>query len=230
MPAINIFGSSHVTENHRLPSVFTEAYGHMEVSFQNKFYLGTAKGVSGGKISNSQLTDNFVTIAANTAKKPDYDGQVVCLLLGTNDWASPEVTEEIFAGNYKKLVDRILEIPQTAVIITGLVPREESSAFPGKRSDMRIPTKIVRVMASSYQKENKMVRFVPVHEFVLEAGSGDRRERRNVKEGSLKDGTHMAKTTVEEVAGAILFAIQKMPRCWFPPNSDWFTSNNIEDI
>lgn len=187
----------------------------MEDSFQKKFYPGTIKGISGGKISSDKV-NNFVTVAANTSKESGYDGQIVCLLLGTNDWASPEVTEPIFTSNYKKLVDKFLAIPHTVVVLTGLVPREESSAFPGKRTDMSIPTKIVRVMASTYMKENKMVRFVPVHQFVLETGSGDRREVRKVKDGSLKDGTHMAKTTVEKVAEAILLTIQKMPGVWFP--------------
>ena len=216
MPVIHIFGSSHVRDHHDLPSVFTEKYEHMEDSFQKKFNLGTAKGHSGGRISNSKITNEFVTIAADTAKEQGYQGQIVFLLLGTNDWSSPEVTEPIFTSNYKKLVDRLLAIPHTAVVLTGLVPREESNAFPGKRTDMRIPTKIVRMMASSYMKDGKMVRFVPVHEFILETGSGDRREQRSVKQGALKDGTHMAKTTVEDVAGAILFAIKKMPGVWFP--------------
>ena len=215
MPVIHIFGSSHVRDHHDLPSVFTEKYEHMEDSFQKKFNLGTAKGHSGGRISNSKITNEFVTIAADTAKEQGYQGQIVCLLLGTNDWSSPEVTESIFTSNYKKLVDRLLAIPHTAVVLTGLVPREESSAFPGKRSDMRVPTKIVRVMASSYLKDNKMVRFVPVHELILETGSSIG-ERRSVKEGSLKDGTHMAKTTVADVAKAILLAIKKMPGAWFP--------------
>ena len=74
MPAIHIFGSSHVSPHHLLPSVFMEAFAEMEDSFQKKFYPGTIKGISGGKISSDKV-NNFVTVAANTSKESGYDGQ-----------------------------------------------------------------------------------------------------------------------------------------------------------
>ena len=95
----------------------------MDKKFRDKFYLDTAKGVSGGRIANIRLNDEFVSVAEKTAKKPGYTGQVVSILLGTNDWAQPHVTEEDFECQYRTLVDRLLAIPHTAVVMTGLVPR-----------------------------------------------------------------------------------------------------------
>ena len=215
MPAIHVLGSSHVSYHHGLPTAICELYDIMEEAFKNRFYLSTAKGVSGGRIANIRLTNEFVSVAEETAKESGYDGQVVCLLLGTNDWARPEMTEINFESQYKKLVDRFIAIPKTAVVLTGLIPREAASDGAVKRTDMRIPTKIVRVLAGTYLKEGKKVRFVPVHNLILESGSGDNKEDRAVKKGRLTDGVHMTEAAVVEVAKSLLFAIKKMPKAWF---------------
>ena len=102
MPAIHVLGSSHVSYHHGLPTAICELYDIMEEAFKNRFYLSTAKGVSGGRIANIRLTNEFVSVAEETAKESGYDGQVVCLLLGTNDWARPEMTEINFESQYTK--------------------------------------------------------------------------------------------------------------------------------
>ena len=190
----------------------------MDKSFKNKFALHTACGIPGGQITRSADYNELVSVAQKSAEQPGYGGQVLILLAGTNDWANPAVTEELFQETYKRLVDQLLSIQHTAVILTGLVPRLSASCFPGKRYDMRIPTKIVRLLAKEYQDNGRPVRFVPLHNLVLEPGSADGPHdgARAVMDGQLKDGIHLAESAVEKVAAQLLFIISKMPHSWFP--------------
>ena len=68
----------------------------MREGFKNKFTFDTVRGASGGRICNIDLlilVNEFVSVTEETAQNPRFDGQHVCLLLGTNDWALPHVTE-----------------------------------------------------------------------------------------------------------------------------------------
>ena len=115
MPAINLLGSSHVGDNNSLPSAVTEEYRKAEDWFVHKFFLGTKMAIPGGRVSNSYLTRSFLDTALETAEEPRYDGQIVCLFLGTNDCASPQTTQEQFAQNYRNVVNRLWGIPHTAI-------------------------------------------------------------------------------------------------------------------
>ena len=103
MPTIHLIGSSHVGANHELPTIFAQKYGSMREGFKNKFTFGTAMGASGGRIGNIDLVNEFVSVAEETAQHPRFDGQVVCLLLGTNDWALPDVYRKHVPQQLQKL-------------------------------------------------------------------------------------------------------------------------------
>ena len=129
----------------------------MDVQFRKKYKLHTARGIPGGQICNQSICAKLLSVAQETAQGQGYYGQVLVLIVGTNDWANPRVTEEEFTLNFKKLVDNFLSIDNTAVIITGLVPRLSANCAPGKRHDMRIPTRLVRILAQNYQKNGQKV-------------------------------------------------------------------------
>ena len=214
MPVISILGSSHASERHLLPATFTKLYEGMDLSFRRKYSIQTARGIPGGRIANKAVCNDLVSVAQVTAEQPGFGGQVLVLLAGTNDWANPAVTEEEFTLNYKNLVDKLLSIDQTAVIITGLVPRLPTASSPGKRFDMRAPTKLVRMLAQAYQKNGQKVRFLPIDHIVLEPGPAVDGARA-VIDGQLKDGIHLSANAVEAIAADLLRCISRMPNAWF---------------
>ena len=203
-----------MTNRHGLPESFWNQYETIDETFKNKFYPDVLKGISGGRIWNMRICDDFVSIAAENAQKFNYDGQVICLMLGSNDWAR-HVSELEFEERYQTLVEKFLAIPNTAVVVTGLLPRE-SEEGSNRRTDMSVPNKIIRKIATYLSKNNNKVWFVALHKIVLEKGTGDSRDSRVVATGSLKDGVHLSQSAVDTVAAKLMEAIRKLPKSWFP--------------
>ena len=93
----------------------------MEESFQLKYFPGEVCGISGGRLWNIKAVESFLSIGQDCAKTPGYIGQVIVIMMGTNDWADPTTTMSGFEKKYTDLVDKFLEIPSTCVMLTGLV-------------------------------------------------------------------------------------------------------------
>ena len=188
----------------------------MEDSFQLKYVPGEVSGVSGGRLWKVKDMESFLSIGQDCAKSPGYIGQVIVIMMGTNDWADQTTTDIDFEKKYRELVDKLLEIPSACIMltVTGLVPRELDWASE-KRIDMRIPTKIVKTLAATYTKANKMVRFIPVHRKILDFAKANQVDCMKPKAGSLVDKVHMSKSTAREVALQILNAIRMLPKNWF---------------
>ena len=212
---IHVVGSSHVRDSHHLPASLSEVYEFkMDESFQLKYYPGEVQGVSGGRLWNVKDMESFLSIGQDCAKGPGYIGQVIVIMMGTNDWADPTTTAIDFEKKYRDLVDNFLDIPSTCVMLTGLVPRGVDWTSE-KRTDMRTPTKIVKTLAANYTKAKKMVRFIPVHKKILDLDTANQVDGMKPKAGSLVDKVHMAKSTAQEVAQQILNAVRMLPKNWF---------------
>ena len=96
------------------------------------------------------------------------------------------------------LLDKFLEIPSTCVMLTGLFPLGVDWAYE-RRTDMRVPTKIIKTLAATYTKAQKMVRFIPVHKKILDLAEANRVDCMKPKAGSLVDRVHMSKSTAQEL-------------------------------
>ena len=186
----------------------------MEESFKLKYSPGEVKGVSGGRLWNVKDVESFLSIGQDCAKTPGYIGQVIVIMLGTNDWADQTTSDIDFEKKYTDLVDKFLEIPSTCVMLTGLFPLGVDWAYE-RRTDMRVPTKIIKTLAAAYTKAQKMVRFLPVHKKILDLAEANRVDCMKPKAGSLVDKVHMSKSTAQEVAQQILNAIRMLPKNWF---------------
>ena len=69
-----------------LPQSLQEVYeSKMEKSFQSKYVPGEVFGKSGGRLWDLKLVDDFLSIAQDCAKRHDYIGQVIVIMMGTND-------------------------------------------------------------------------------------------------------------------------------------------------
>ena len=149
MVIINIFGSSHCTKFHKFPQTFTKELKNSP-SVAKKFTIGELKGYSGGRIFDNGLTEEILDVAKKTASAPDYCGQIVVLILGSNDWASYQMTSEKFRERYISVVEKFLLIPKTGLLLASVPPRGSEAR---NRSDMSGANKVIKMIAKSYQAQ-----------------------------------------------------------------------------
>ena len=148
MVVINIFGSSHCTKRHKFPQTFTKQFKTSPVS--KKFTIGEIKGFSGGRIFSNSLIEEIVEDAKKTASQPNYSGQIVVLILGSNDWASYQMSSEKFKARYISVVEQFLLIPGTGLLLASVPPRGSGAR---NRTDMSGANKIIKMIAKSYQTQ-----------------------------------------------------------------------------
>ena len=215
MPLLHVLGSSHANPRHGLPSILRQRYeAGTDKTFKEKYRIGTVFGVSGGRVGNPAVADTFVSKATHYADMPDYDGQVICLLIGTNDWARDTCSAADLETSFKTLVDRLLKVPRTAVILTGLLPRATTNG--PRRTDMTEATQVVRKLATNYIREEKMVRFVACHHILLDPGTGHTEDGVKEDETKLKDGVHLRPDAVVLLADKLLEVVRTLPKAFFP--------------
>ncbi len=215
MPFIHVFGSSHANPRHGLPSILKKRYEIVpDSTFREKYRIGEVFGFSGGRVGNPAVSNTFVSKATGHADMPDYNGQVICLLIGTNDWARDTCSAADLETSIKTLVDRLLKVPRTAVILTGLLPRAANKG--PRRTDMTEGTQVVRKLATTYIREEKMVRFVACHQVLLNPGTGHTEDGVKEDESKLKDGVHLRPDAVVLLADKLLEVVRTLPKTFFP--------------
>ena len=211
MVLLHFYGSSHFSEKRGLPDVVLEAYKNTGDAFKERYFPSWFIYAPGGKLFDEDLLECFVSAAQDCVTEPGYyEGQICVLCLGSNDW-KPGVKIEDFEAQYRHFVDRLLQVEHTAVLVTSLIPRENT--------DMSIPNKMLEKMVQSYKAENAKVGYVKTLKSALSPGNGNPQDGRNVRDGALeRDGVHMAQDTVAAVVKQIIENIRQIPRSWFP---DW---------
>ena len=218
--AINLVGSSHLRggkNGHHLIESLNERYQSMDESFKSRYYPGDVAAISGGRLFNIENIESFLEIAKVGVQNAVFSGQVIVIMLGTNDFSDPTVTEAEFGKRYRDFVDEFLKLPYTGVFLTGLVPREEDPTRPNKRTNMTVGTQIIRELAASYTKAGKSVRFIPVDKKI-----GQKKEGVMCPfAGALDDKVHMSKESAVKVADQILNHIRCLPKDWFPDYSNF---------
>ena len=70
-----------------------------------------------------------------------------------------------FEAQYRHFVDRLLQVEHTAVLVTSLIPRENT--------DMSIPNKMLEKMVQSYKAQNAKVGYVKTLKSALSPGNGN---------------------------------------------------------
>ena len=98
-------------------------------------------------------------IAKKTASAPDYSGQIVVLILGSNDWASYKMTSEKFRERYTSVVEQFLLIPGTGLLLASVPPRGSGAR---NRTDMSGANKVIKMIAKSYHSQVMIIHTINV--------------------------------------------------------------------
>jgi hypothetical protein len=121
---LNVAGSSHVNKPYFVTQLREKFWAGVD---RKQLYLspGTIWGFPGKGLKDGNICDQIVANVRRVSEQDGYNGQILVLVLGTNDASEVYSPTDLkmFKGKCRDFYIRLLEIPGLFLMPCGLLPR-----------------------------------------------------------------------------------------------------------
>jgi hypothetical protein len=134
---LNVAGSSHVNKPHFVTQLKKRFWAGVN---RKQLYLspGTIWGFPGKGLKDENICDQIVANVRRVSQQDGYNGQILVLILGTNDASEIRgpIDLKTFKNKCRDFYIRLLEIPGLFLMPCGLLPRLFQRNRPGANPNM----------------------------------------------------------------------------------------------